>query len=344
MPINSTTRRHVLMLGAAVASFACSGRPIAEADPSENAPNWRPGPALPFAVQEIYPTLHQGQIHLAGGFVATDGSISGATDRHVALDIAIGAWSERTPLPQARHHPNLISFSDQLLAIGGFKVQSEEAVWVMQSSVLTFDGDRWADAPELPQPNGESVVGVLADGLHVCGGRHPSGSSNAAWTAHTDIGDHFRLDDLNGSWGRIAPLPTARNSAAGSVIGSNWHVVGGRTVADGNTPAHEVYDATEDRWRTAAPMPQGQGGLAAASVGGKLFAFGGEFFNDGGGVYPEAWVYDPSTDAWSALPDMPQPRHGLGAVAVGNEIYVIGGALRVGGSETSNVVEVFTLA
>ncbi|MEO1304435.1 MAG: kelch repeat-containing protein [Pseudomonadota bacterium] len=41
---------------------------------------------------------------------------------------------------------------------------------------------------------------------------------------------------------------------------------------------------------------------------------------------------------------MPQPRHGLGAVAVGNEIYVIGGALRVGGSETSNVVEVFTPA
>ena len=63
-----------------------------------------------------------------------------------------------------------------------------------------------------------------------------------------------------------------------------------------------------------------------------------------GGVYPEAWAYDPSSDAWTALPDMPNPRHGLGAVAVGEDIYVIGGALEVGGSKTSNLVEIFTPA
>ena len=78
------------------------------------------------------------------------------------------------------------------------------------------------------------------------------------------------------------------------------------------------------------------------ALNGKLYAFGGEFFNDGGGVYPEAWAYDPATDAWTALPDMPHPRHGLGAVALGEDIYVIGGALRVGGSQTSDLVEIFT--
>ncbi|MEM1372324.1 MAG: kelch repeat-containing protein, partial [Pseudomonadota bacterium] len=95
---------------------------------------------------------------------------------------------------------------------------------------------------------------------------------------------------------------------------------------------------------TAAPMPQGQGGLAAGSVGGKLYAFGGEFFDNGGGVYPEAWAYDPARDTWDAIPDMPQPRHGLGAVAVEDEIYLIGGALKVGGNMTSNLVEIFTPA
>jgi hypothetical protein len=91
-------------------------------------------------------------------------------------------------------------------------------------------------------------------------------------------------------------LPTARNSAASVVIGDNWHIVGGRTVSGGNTPAHDVYDANEDRWRPAAPMPQGQGGLAAAALGGKLYAFGGEYFDNGGGVYPESWAYEPTTD------------------------------------------------
>ncbi|MHA7900598.1 MAG: Kelch repeat-containing protein [Henriciella sp.] len=341
MLIESMTRRGALMAGSAALSFACSARPSAEVKSTESVGSWRSGPSLPEAVQEIYPTLHKGQIHLAGGFVAEDGSISGATDRVVALDLELGAWSDLLPLPLALHHPNLISFQDRLLAIGGFAAQSADAVWVMQSSVLAFDGETWSNGPTLPQPNGESVTGVLGDTLHVCAGRKPSGDRNASWNDHTDIGDHFVLTDLQGSWDTAAPLSTARNSAAAAVIGTNWHVVGGRTVSGGNTPAHEVYDTHEDRWRSAAPMPQGQGGLAAAAVGGKLYAFGGEYFNNGGGVYPESWAYDPASDAWTALPDMPHPRHGLGAVAVGDAIYVIGGALEVGGSQTSNLVEIF---
>ncbi|MFN3610355.1 MAG: kelch repeat-containing protein [Hyphomonas sp.] len=105
--------------------------------------------------------------------------------------------------------------------------------------------------------------------------------------------------------------------------------------------AHEVYDAREDRWRTAAPMPQAQGGLAAAALGGKLYAFGGEFFDNGGGVYREAWVYDPASDAWAAIAPMPHPRHGLGAVTVESAIYVIGGALKASGVETSALVEIY---
>ena len=89
-------------------------------------------------------------------------------------------------------------------------------------------------------------------------------------------------------------------------------------------------------------MPQGQAGLAAASVNGNLYAFGGEYFDNGGGVYPEAWAYDPSADAWSSIPDMPHPRHGLGAVTIDDEIYVIGGALEASGNQTSPLVEIFT--
>jgi len=338
----SMTRRAALVFGAATASFACSGRPESLAGSPDSTGKWSAGPALPFAVQEIYPALHEGQIHLAGGFISTDGEISGATDRHIVLDPATSTWSEAAALPAARHHPNLISFQDRLLAIGGFEIESAEAVWVMQSGVWSYDGETWTDAPALPQPNGESVTQVLQDGLHVCGGRLPVADVNKAWSDHGDIGDHFRLADLAGAWETAAPLPTERNSAASAVIGQEWHVVGGRTVSGGNTAAHDVYDADEDRWRSAAPMPQGQGGLAAASVAGKLYAFGGEFFNDGGGVYAECWAYDPAADAWTAAPDMPHPRHGLGAVAIGDQIYVIGGALQVGGSQTSDLVEVFT--
>jgi N-acetylneuraminic acid mutarotase len=341
MPYISMTRRGILGAGTAALSFACSAAPNPPADLPRSTGKWRAGPALPIAVQEIYPALHQGRIHLAGGFISDGESISGVTDRHLVLEVGTGTWSDLPALPIPRHHPNLISFQDRLLAIGGFQASSEDAAWVMQSGVWVFHDGAWTDGPALPQPNGESVTAVLGDGLHVCGGRAPLGATNQAWNDHVDIGDHFILPQLDATWHRAAPLPTARNSAAAAVIGSHWHVVGGRTVANGNTPAHEVYDLSEDRWRTAAPMPQGQGGLAAACLGGKLYAFGGEFFNNGGGVHAEGWVYDPVTDAWSALPDMPHPRHGLGAVVIGDEIYLIGGARRVGGSQTSNLVEVF---
>mgnify|MGYP001799344901 CR=1 FL=1 len=342
MPLDSITRRGMLIAGSAGFVFACSGRPESAAETVAETPVWRAGPSLPFAVQEIYPALHQGQIHVAGGFVSDGETISGATDRHLVLDRQQGTWTDAAPLPSARHHPNLISFQNRLLAIGGFEVRSEAAVWVMQAGVWAFDGEEWSDAPTLPQPNGESVLGILNNRVHTCGGRNPSGPSNASWNDHSDIADHFVLTELDGAWDTAAPLPTARNSAAAATIGSDWHVVGGRTVTGGNTSVHEVYDASEDRWRAAAPMPQGQGGLAAAAIHGKLYAFGGEFFDNGGGVYPQAWVYDPDRDAWAAIPDMPHPRHGLGAVAIDDEIYVIGGALEVGGSKTSKLVEIFT--
>ncbi len=342
MPLSSLNRRALLATGASALTFACSGRVQALSEPDTSIGTWQDGPALPYAVQEIYPALHAGQIHLAGGFIAEAGRISGATDRHIALDPVTGIWTDLTRLPVPRHHPNLISFAGKLLSIGGFEARSERAFWVMQAGVWVYDGFGWRDGPSLPQPNGESVTGVIADALHVCGGRHPRGEANATWDDQSDIGDHFVLADLSSAWEQAAPLPTPRNSAAAAVLRGAWHVVGGRTVAGGNTPAHEVYDPREDRWRPAAPMPQGQGGLAAAALDGQLYAFGGEYFNHGGGVYPDSWHYNPDTDSWRPVADMPHPRHGLGAVTVGNAIYVIGGALEAGGNQTSARVELFT--
>ncbi|MEM9939179.1 MAG: kelch repeat-containing protein [Pseudomonadota bacterium] len=301
---------------------------------------WQFGVALPYAIQEIYPCQHNGRIHLAGGLYAQDGQIAGATSRHVSWAPGEPEWREEAPLVEELHHPQLISHAGRLKLIGGF-AREGDAGWIMRNHNLALIDGRWAIGRPLPQPNGESVTSVLGANLHVCGGRVPKGTSNRNWQDHTDTSDHFVQIAPNDNWDTATPLPTARNSAASAVIDGQWHVVGGRTVSGGNTPAHEVYDPSEDRWRTAAPMPQGQAGLAAGTIAGKLYAFGGEFFDNGGGVYPEAWVYDPDADAWTSIPDMPNPRHGLGAVAVKDAIYVIGGALQAGGNQTSDVVEVF---
>ena len=335
------TRRQSLQLLTAGLLAGCSTVPRALGEAPAAKPGWRRGPSLPFPVQEIYPCLHDNHIHLAGGFVAEDGSITGPTKAHNALDLESGLWKPRADLPTPRHHPQLVSFMGALFCIGGFEA-NETGAWQMQRTAWVYNEaeDAWDPAPELPQPNGESVAGVIGPYLYLAGGRIPKAGRNLDWSDHTDTGASFRFDGER--WERVASMPTARNSAAGGVIDGRLHIVGGRTVADGNTPVHEVYDPSTDRWETLAPMPQGQGGLAAGVVGETLYAFGGEWFENDGGVYPDAWAYDARRDTWRAIADMPKPRHGLGGVTVGRDIYLIGGALERGGSRTSAAVGIYT--
>lgn len=360
MPI-VMNRRHVLACLAGLGLTACAAPQTAISDvetAGETLPSgWRTSASLLLPVQEIYPTVFNGRIHLAGGFVAENGTITGPTTAHQIYDPAKGTWSVGPPLPVPRHHPHLVAFDGHLLAVAGFETISSEAIWVMQAGGWAAPADivaweptpeadapmeAWTALPELPRPAGEAVTAVIDAHLHLAGGRRPTGEANANWQDHTDTGEHFVLHSIGGAWETAAPMPTARNSAAAAMIRDDWHIVGGRTVAGGNTGAHEVYDAREDRWRAAAPMPQVQGGLAAATVDDRLYAFGGEFFQpEPGGVYAEAWVYSPNEDSWAPIPDMPSPRHGLGAVTLNDEIYVIGGALGVGGQDTSAIVEIY---
>jgi len=353
------TRRKLMLYGAASLAgslTACGNTASApqkqtaqsktETAPAAKTAGWSSAPSLPAATQEIYPCRHKERLHLAGGFIAENGRISGPTAAHNSWGPGETAWRAETPLPIARHHPHMISFKNRLLAIAGFESTSVLSIWNIQSTgwALSQDGQSWETLAALPAPAAEAVTAITGDGhLHLAGGRTWAvENKTGGWQDHSDTGHHFVLTGLGDPWERAAPCPHKRNSTAGGVIEGRLHIVGGRQVGGGNLAHHSVYDHTEDSWRALAPMPQAQGGLAAAVVAGRLYVFGGEFFDNGGGVYPEGWVYDPQSDSWQALPDMLSPRHGLGAVELGGDIYVIGGALQASGVDTSALVEVFT--
>ncbi|MAT34945.1 MAG: galactose oxidase [Ponticaulis sp.] len=332
-------RRNVLSLLGYTAIAACASSTGVLPPPGMGRdPVWRRASPMPRPKQEIYPALHEGEIWLTGGFVAKNGSIIGPTNETVVYDPVTDRWRDGPGIPTPRHHPHLQSHDGKLYAIGGFEAAAADKMWVMQKGGWRLDEDGWNIIPDAPEHLGEAVTASLSDGLHIAGGRKPGGSANGTWNDQADTGHHFVLSGE--TWSRAAPLPTPRNSATAEVIGELWHVVGGRTVSGGNSAVHEAYSLADDKWVTLAPMPKGQGGLASGVIDGKLYAFGGEYFDNGGGVYPETWVYDPASDSWSAGPDMMSPRHGLGGVTVGNRIFAIGGATERGGSNTSASVEV----
>jgi N-acetylneuraminic acid mutarotase len=305
---------------------------------------WQALANLPYPVQEIYPAIHAGKIYVAGGFAVLSGQQSSATDQHICYNVAADTWETLAPIPEIRHHPNLVAGDNRVFALGGFKPEFS-GTWVMQNQTWVYDieNNQWSDAKPAPELHGETVCLAFENSIHVIGGRIPKGESNAAWGDHTDSKRHLIYNTEDDSWHSAAPAINSRNSAAGAVVNGLLYVVGGRTVAGGNVDYLEVYDPQEDKWRLAAPMPQAQGGLGAANLNNQLIAFGGEYFGAGGrGVYKETWHYDSGKDQWSAIAPMPTPRHGLGAVSDGARVYAIAGATQAGGNGTSAALESFS--
>lgn len=318
---------------------------------------WTPLANMPFPVQEIYPApfrkssdpgpaLKPKPMDLlvnAGGLVP-EGEFN-VTDKVTFYDPAYDAWGFATRLPEPRHHLALVNNNGFLYGVGGF-ARNARGGWQMRGGcwrLKRLDG-QWEILAPMPHPQAESACVSLNGYIHVAGGRAPSGSANAEWSDHIDTDEHWFYDAADNRWRALAPMLTPRNSCAAAVVNGVIYVIGGRTVAGGNTNVVSVYDPLSDRWENARPMPQAQAGLAAAVLNGKIYAFGGEFFTPRpGGVYAEAWEYDPDTDKWRAVAAMPRRRHGLGAVALGNAIYVLGGAAQVSSGETSNALDKFEI-
>ncbi|MGF1607148.1 MAG: Kelch repeat-containing protein [Rhodothalassiaceae bacterium] len=326
--------RRTAMIGAAAAALASgrSGRAAAGG-------GWSPGPALPIATQEVYPTEHQGLLYLAGGIASWNAGpfISARVDIY---DPAGKAWSRGPDLPQARHHVTLLSTGETLYAIGGHYGAIPGGLWQMRDTVWTLAKDGWADGVALPQPQAEMTSAVLDGRLHLVGGRHIRASANQDRSDHGDVTDHLVFDPDTNRWQRAAPASRPRNSAAGGVLRGRFHIVGGRQEAD-NMTLHEAYDPMEDKWFEMAPLPKPQAGLAGAVLDGMLYVFGGEIFQPRRGVFAEAWMYDLMADRWQPIADLPTPRHGLGAVRLGEAIHVVAGATEPGGSGRSPAHEIY---
>ncbi|WP_224484038.1 Kelch repeat-containing protein [Robertkochia aurantiaca] len=337
-PNNTSLSRRKFMTSVCYSSLLFGLHPLWSLSPK--LVKWQPAPSMPFKLQEIYCAVLNQNIHVAGGLIA-DTRITGDSSHHLVYNSRENTWGMAAKLPESRHHLQLASFSGKLYGFGGFRMRAPDEVWVMQDQTWIYDpgADKWTTGTPAPVKHGETVAGVINDRIHIVGGRYPKAGGNSVYSDHTDTGHHLVYDPESDSWDQAAPAPTARNSAAGAVIGDLFYVVGGRTVSGGNVTDLEVYDPREDTWRKAAPIPQAQGGLAAASVNGKLYAFGGEYFDDGGGVYKQCWKYNPEADSWEPSVSMRSPRHGLAGTAIGNTIYAMGGALKAGGEQTSDLME-----
>lgn len=313
---------------------ACRDRAPAARDPNA-APAWRTAPAAPYAVQEIYPALHNNALWIAGGFAPL--AALGATQRVIVFDLARQAWRNGPALPTPSHHVHLAALNGELWAVGGFLGGDNRRRWICTTRVLKLAGETWIEGPALPRPIGEAAPIVHLGRIHLIGGRSPRASANAEWDDQMDVDDHFVIAPGETAWSRAAPPPLARNSAAGVSDGERMHVISGRTVVGGQTAAHHVYDPRTARWESGPDYPDARGGLAGAFWRGRVVAGGGEVFEPGS--VGDA-LHEFVDGAWRRFETMPTPRHGHGLISANDALYALGGARNPSARDTLSRVDV----
>jgi hypothetical protein len=164
-----------------------------------------------------------------------------------------------------------------------------------------------------------SLAAAWARGeLHAIGGDAGDGSP--------PTGSHDVFDPSTGVWASGLALPTARSSAAVTVVGSDIYVIGGFTWTAGGSrqplASNEMYDHSSGTWQTRAPMPTPRGLAAIGEIDGLVYVVGGQA--------PDSCdlnqVYDPDADHWAPAAPLPSARAGMAAGVVESGLYLCGGS------------------
>lgn len=307
---------------------------------NEPASAWSSAAPLPINTQELYPSVHQGRLYVAGGIASRLGVIY-FTNSFFSYDPSSNSWAEETDLPEDLHHAALVSTGDRLFLVGGFNGGLTH-VWRMRDAVYEYVDKTWVAKTNLPAPQAEGVLAAIDGDIHLVSGQSPKGTANNKRSDHQEVNTHLVWQADATKWEHAAPIPLACNSATGGWVGDELIVTGGRN-ANGNFDNTHIYNKQKDSWREAAPLPLPQAGTASVVVNDGIIVFGGEIFVPQAGVFKNVWRYSLANDSWAALPDLKTPRHGIGAGKFGDRVFVVGGATQPSGKGTSNINEMLRI-
>jgi N-acetylneuraminic acid mutarotase len=287
------------LLATALVGLAAGGR----------ATQWERHAPLPEPRTEVAAAAAEGEIVVAGGFVAAGGNSA----RVDAYSVKNDRWRRLPDLPVSVDHAAAASADGRVYVVGGYGGDR-----LPLRTVFVLERGAWRTLPQLPDGRAAAGAAIAGGRLYVVGGI--DGRRSLARVA-------FALTLGSQRWTRI-PGPSPREHLAASSSKGRVYAIGGRAAGiDTNKTDFEVYDAAAKRWRRLAPLPGARGGTGAAALGGRIVSVGGE---EPAGTIRTVYSYDVRTGRWSRLPDLPTPRHGLGVVAVNDRIWVLAGGPQPG--------------
>lgn len=330
--------------------------------------SWKSTSSIPIAPRQEHVTvaINSTTIAIVGGIIPdtsqTNGTISNstgfATTNLVQLyDIPSDTWTTAAPAPVEINHANAGAVDGKIYLLGGLvfspEGQSDQGSWIATGESWAYDpaADEWTGLEAMPDDlaRGAAVVGVFESRIYLAGGLRLLDLLPITGTQDT-VANVTAFDTVSGRWVTDLPdaaqeLPEGRDHAVGAVVGSRFHVIGGRDRGQTNVRDTVFILDLQDLasgWQTSSSvMPTARGGLSAGTIGSKVYTFGGEGNQAvSTGVFNETEVLDTETGTWRELVPMEVPRHGTSAAAVGGRIYIPGGGI-IQGATPVNIVDAY---
>jgi N-acetylneuraminic acid mutarotase len=274
--------------------------------------------------QEVSYVQLNGKFYLAGG-----GTL------HERYDPQTDSWSELEPLPADLDHIQGVTLGRKIYYVGGVLRESRQPA----RTVYVYDPvtDTFSEGTPMPRARSRGAGGVAVYGgkIYYAGGLHDGEA--VSW--------FDRYNPATGRWKRLPGMPRARHHFHAAVVDGKFYAIGGRDRGiDGTITEVDAYylpAGAGGPWQTldtAVPTPRG--GFATAVLGRKILVIGGE---GGGKAYDTVEAYDTTNNTWRTLEPMPTARHGIQAAVCDGGVYVAAGGKTQGGSDPTNVQEVFFL-
>ena len=183
---------------------------------------WFAGPSLPEARGGGALVQLDGKLHYFGGTVRNGFDYLFDTGDHWVLNLASGGktWAEAAPMPEPRNHMAGVALGGTLYAVGGQRLDEEDAGNSPYVHVYDPVTDGWQRVADLPKPIGHisAVTFAYGERIFIVGGVSQQ---------RAKLRDVIAYDPRADRWSEFKGLPGGRSAAvAGELDGKLYLATG----------------------------------------------------------------------------------------------------------------------
>ncbi len=222
-------------------------------------------------------------------------------------------WSKLADMPTARTGLAVVTYENQIYAIGGLSPQGITGA----NERFNPETNEWIQLSQKPLPVTDIQAAVIGGVIYIPGGR----------TSDNHIVNTFEVyEPQSDQWSNLAPLPKNLSSYALAAYEGHIFIFGGW---DGNSYVNYVfeYDPSRNLWIEHYPMDKARGLMGALVVRDRVHLLGGY---DGQNALVNNDVFLPDYAAsnipsWRQESPLADARYNMGTTDVADILYVLGG-------------------